>query len=95
MNVQKTIPSNSIIELPILSYKGLRLNTTIDGKQQKIFIKHGKIALKLQNVLAANSKIKITQQVPNWLIVLNLVSAVTLVTLLSFHKRPQRADRLT
>lgn len=95
MNVQKTIPSNSIIELPIVSYKGLRLNTTIDGKEQKTFIKHGKIALKLQNVLAANSKIKITQQVPNWLIVLNLVSAVTLVTLLSFHKRPQRADRLT
>ncbi|EQC83854.1 hypothetical protein [Leuconostoc mesenteroides] len=95
MNVQKMIPSNSIIELPILSYKGLRVNTTIDGKQQKTFIKHGKIALKLQDALAANSKIKITQQMPNWLIVLNLVSAVTLVTLLSFHKRPQRTDRLT
>ena len=54
-----------------------------------------KLPLKLQDALAANSKIKITQQVPNWLIVLNLVSAVTLVTLLSFHKRLQRTDRLT
>lgn len=81
------ILSKSIIELPIVAYKMLNLEVTINGKTQKFFIRDGKIALKLSETLHGNSVVSVKQKIPLWIIICNIISLTFLMSLFIFQTK--------
>ncbi|WAM37944.1 hypothetical protein [Leuconostoc pseudomesenteroides] len=81
------ILSKSIIELPIVAYKMLNLEVTINGKTQKYFIRDGKIALKLSETLHGNSVVSVKQKIPLWIIICNIISLTFLMSLFIFQTK--------
>ncbi|GMA70562.1 hypothetical protein GCM10025879_18080 [Leuconostoc litchii] len=87
MYSSQTIAKNTIVELPVVGYKGLRVDVAINNKKQHYTIKNGKISVKLVHSLRNEDRIKIKQYIPLWILLLNVISITTLIVLIMSNKK--------